>query len=701
MVNVAVKPEPGPPADLPPATHSGRDQREFRSDIEGLRAVAVLVVVLFHAGIAVLGGGYVGVDVFFVISGFLITSQLLREIVGTGRISIPRFYARRVLRLLPVSSFVVAATLMASWLWLPPLRVIEITRDALATTVYGLNYRLALTGTDYLSATAEPSPLQHFWSLAVEEQFYLLWPPVLLLAARARRRRTGAVDRTSVLVVLGIVMTASFGLSLWQTRTSAPWAYFGAHTRAWELATGATVAVCAPALARLPRRAAVVGRWAGLAAIIAAALTLTERTPFPGYAAAWPVLATALLIATGCADSTSRVLGAAPLQMIGKLSYGWYLWHWPVLIVAPHVFGALTVPKTLCLAGLSLLLAVVTARRVEEPVRTLPALRRRARTGVAVGAGLSIAVASLAVVVPSVLPRVVGNGHADDTASLVGGSTAQKQLYSLVERGSTTNVVPANLKPAADKANADLGAIYPDGCDPAFADATVKKPCLYGDPAGVKTVVLFGDSHAGHWFPAVNQIAQQRHWKLAVVTKSACSAASVSVYLKPLKRAYTECDQWRIDALRYIGGLAPAVVFVSSNGHGAALNVGRDQDAGWAAAWTTTFEKLPSAARLVFISDTAWPKENVPECVSNHLTAVTECQRSRDEALSDGRRRNLVADATHRRGGLVVDPVPWMCGTKMCPVIVGNVLVYRDDSHISATFSLTVAPLLAQQVPAD
>ncbi|MDP9793800.1 peptidoglycan/LPS O-acetylase OafA/YrhL [Catenuloplanes nepalensis] len=694
MTAVVTAPHRSPAADPPAAgPHAG-----FRPDIEGLRAVAVTVVVLFHGGVTALSGGYVGVDVFFVISGFLITSQLLREIGRTGRVSIASFYARRALRLLPASAFVVAATLAAAWLWLPPLRVTEIATDALTTTVYGLNYRLALAGTDYLASTAEPSPLQHFWSLAVEEQFYLVWPPLLLLAARFRRRRGRQVDRAAIVGVLAAVIAVSFALSLWQTRIAAPWAYFGAHTRAWELAIGALVAVAAPALARtLPRRAAVLGRWAGLAGITAAALLYTEHTAFPGYAAALPVLATALVIATGCADPRSRLLGAAPMQAIGKLSYGWYLWHWPVLIIGPYALGPLTLPKTLGLAGLSLLLAIVTARRVEDPIRTMRALREKARRGLALGAGLSAAVAALALVTPAVLPSTTGSGSADDTASLVAG----QQLADLITRSGATESVPANLKPAIEDAAADIGEIYADGCDPEFADATVRKPCMYGDPAGTETVVLLGDSHAGHWFPAVDRIARERHWRLAVVTKSACSAATATVYLPSLKRAYTECDQWRRDALAYIATLDPAMVITSSNGHSEMLDAGPRQDEAWADAWVATFEALPGSADLVLISDTAWPRGNVPECVSNHLTDVTACHRSREEAFDDRRRRKLVADAAGAHGATVVDPAPWMCDDDVCPVIIGDVLVYKDDSHISATFATTLAPLLAQRLPEE
>ena len=250
-----------------------------RRDIEGLRAVAVLLVVAYHCGVGPITGGYVGVDVFFVISGFLITGLLLREIRTRGTISIPGFYARRALRLLPAGSVVVVATVAAAAWWLPPLRRDGILADALHTTFYGINYRLAAIGTDYLGAETDPSPLQHFWSLAVEEQFYLIWPPLLLAVAVGLRR--GQINTTRVYAVLTVIVAGSFALSVWQTGANASWAYFGAHTRAWELGAGALIAVGAGSLARLPRVVAAGLGGAGLTAIGVVRGDLLPRHPVP------------------------------------------------------------------------------------------------------------------------------------------------------------------------------------------------------------------------------------------------------------------------------------------------------------------------------------------------------------------------------------------------------------------------------------
>ena len=250
----------------------------FRSDIEGLRAVAVGLVLLGHAGIGFFAGGYVGVDVFFVISGFLITSLLLKEVGQTGRISIPRFYARRAVRLLPASTVVLLATVLGAWLWLSPLRFRHIAGDVITSALYSVNFRLALDGTDYFAAAAQPSPVQHFWSLAVEEQFYVVWP-LLIIAATWAAARLGRGAASTVAAVLIPVVAASFVLSVTETHRSAPWAYFGSHTRAWELGVGALLAVAGSRLAVVSarRRLAMALSWVGLAAIVVAAVLSPRR----------------------------------------------------------------------------------------------------------------------------------------------------------------------------------------------------------------------------------------------------------------------------------------------------------------------------------------------------------------------------------------------------------------------------------------
>ncbi|MGE5764270.1 MAG: acyltransferase family protein [Mycobacterium leprae] len=384
----AKQPEPAAP---PPPSQAWR----FRPDIEGLRGIAVLAVVLYHASLAVIPGGYVGVDVFFVISGFLITGHLLAEVQATGRISLPKFYARRARRLLPAASLVAVVTVALSWLLQSALAAKSTAVDAMWTSFFGMNIKLASEGANYLSAEKAPSLLQHYWSLAVEEQYYLVWPLLMLLVALAFRTRRRSLP-TGLAAVLTVVVAASLAASVWQTNVAQPWAYFGLHARACELALGALVAVLASRAVRIPEACG----WVGLGMLVAAITLFTEHTRFPGYAVALPVVGTALVILSGCGPretALQRVLGRWPLDGIGRVSYGWYLWHWPLLTLVPlfiHRERSLEVDLFSVLVGL--LLAVVTLQVVENPVRFARALAPPARS-LAMGTGLSVSVAGVAV----------------------------------------------------------------------------------------------------------------------------------------------------------------------------------------------------------------------------------------------------------------------------------------------------------------
>lgn len=662
---------PAPDTTRAPAAGPARHRR----DIEGLRAVAVLLVVAYHCGLPVITGGYVGVDVFFVISGFLITGLLLREARSSGTLSIPRFYARRALRLLPASTVVVVATVAGAALWLPPLRLSGILSDALHTTIYSMNYRLAAIGTDYLQADAEPSPLQHFWSLAVEEQFYLVWP--LLIIVFARRRGLGAA--------LSALTAGSLALALWQTRENAGWAYFGAHTRAWELGVGALLALTA---LKLPRWC--IG--AGLVAVAASAVMYTPETPFPGYAALLPVLGTAAVIAGGT-GRPAGLLGRPELQAIGRLSYSWYLWHWPALLLAPYAIGRpLAAWENVLVALGALVLAALTFALVENPVRQLRALRDRPWRGIGVGLAISVVAAGLCTVITSAATHL--GGTTTYRAAVLDPATFDpKELSRQIAASVNAPAVPVNLTPKLAKASKDKPRYYSEGCNGAFDDPEVKKPCAYGDLSSDTTVVLFGDSHAGHWFPALEAAALQRHWKVVAITKSACTAADGMIYLPQLKREFTECVQWRRDAVKYARSLHPAkVVMASTYPSNELLGVTGSQDDAWAAAWKRSVRALSApGTEVYFVSDTPWQAGPTPECLSAHMDRPSACGRSRESALAQPERRKLVTAAARAAGATIIDPVPWFCTATTCPAIVGDILVYRDQHHITTAYSRLLA----------
>ena len=535
----------------------GNDHR-FRPDIEGLRAVAIVLVVLGHVGLV--PGGYIGVDVFFVLSGFLITSLLLREVAAGGRISIRRSTPGGRCACCPRRRVVLLGTLIATHVWLSPLLAGRTAGDAAAAAGYVANLVFAHRGTDYLASDAAPSPFQHFWSLAVEEQFYLVWP-LLIIALRGRRGR--------LRLVLGSLAAVSLLLSATETHRSAPWAYFGTHTRAWELAVGALLALY-PLVTR-----PIVG-WAGLAAILVAAFRYDDHTAYPGLYALLPVLGAAAVVAGG-----NRVLGAGPLTAVGRLSYGWYLWHWPVLIIGPAALGiAGTTVQKLALALAALGLAWLSLRLVEDPVRYSRVLRSRPRYGLALGAALCTGVALASLGAYAVRPTVPQGAAAGELRL---SPDRPDELAAAIRAGAALTELPANLRPSLAAAAADLPRVYADGCIAKAPAVRPASPCVYGELGSDRTMVLFGDSHAAQWFPALLRIALDRHWRLVSLTKSGCTAADATIWTDLLQRAYTECDAWRRAAFARIGALRPALVVVSSTYVYRLTGV----HATWQAAWAT------------------------------------------------------------------------------------------------------------------
>jgi len=675
------------PASVP-ARPTAATVRKFRPDIEGMRAFAVVAVVLYHAKLGV-PGGYVGVDVFFVISGFLITRQLTKSVAARGFRAIPAFYTGRIRRLLPAAATVVIATLVASRFWAPPLQVRPTAIDGLYTTFYGLNYRLAIEGTQYLHQDSAPSPLLHFWSLGVEEQFYVFWPVLVLTLGLVGRRL-----RTPLLVVALLTITVvSHRFSISVTKTSAPWAYFSLHTRAWELSLGALVAVGAPHLARLPRRLASTGAWLALITVVVSAFVFSDATPYPGSLAMVPVAAAAVLIACGCgqARGPERILREPLLQCIGRVSYSWYLWHWPMLVMIPLMVGhPLNWVGRLGIVWLSLATAVLTYFAIENPMRHAG---RRNWQGFSMGVVMSGAVVAASALVVANLPAVTGSGAAVHIVVAQNSTPAAvAQMQQQVAAGVATTEAPSNLTPTTADAAHDLPAADSTNCHASFATID-QGACVYGDPAGTKTAVILGDSHADMWLPAFNQAGIDQHWKVVDWTKSSCPAAQITVYNSSLNRTYTECDAWRKSVLVRIAALKPDAVFVSDSENVVGGSVSPAQ---WSSATLSTLKtlKTTTTATVSLIQDVPVPAHDLPGCVAAHLNAVSKCTFPLAKAYSfPARHRQLAADAK-AAGFAVVDPVSWICTATTCPAIVGNYLVYRDDTHLTAHFSAWLAPMV-------
>ena len=736
-----------------PPAHPGPDVARaprggYRPDVEGLRGISVLLVVAFHAGIGPLTGGYVGVDVFFAISGFLITGLLVDELRATGTISLAGFYARRARRLLPMASLVLVATVLMFRPVLAPIDRPALGSQVRAAAVWLANWYFAAASADYMNS-ADSSPVLHYWSLSVEEQFYVVWPLLLLaLASRSRRRRTVVVRLTLGLSALG---AASLLLSASTTGAAGPWAYFGLHTRAWELAAGALLALARPRLAALPPAVARPAAYAGVAAVVASAVLYGRGTPFPGLAAVLPVGGAVLALAGGTVaagpgpapaggrraarrrarrDPSHGLLAVGALTYVGRISYGWYLWHWPCLELARLVFDAPStadpdlVPVTpstwpaLLAVGVSFGLAAGSHRLVEQPMRRAAGLVRSAPRSLAVGAGLLAVVGT----VPAFTLRYPASGGSTGAEVTTTSSSAAapepagaappsaSSTASASSAPVTTYPAPhqARLRMTPQQARSDDTA--PARCFLGFAGTTVDPTCRFGDPNGSHVVVLFGDSHAAQWYPALLKAAATSHWTLYFWAKSGCGYADSPEWLSNFKRVYTECATWRQRVLAQVAALprVDAVVvgrnyaqfskMIDSRNHG--LDAVHAASA-WGDGARRTLAALRERAGLVILlRDTPRPDADAPACLSAQLAHPDRCAFPRaGHVVMDADVFASEQGALAATGTTVVDLGDLVCSTDPCPVVSpSGAIIFRDAHHLTATFARETAPEVAARL---
>ncbi|OBH91781.1 acyltransferase family protein [Mycobacterium sp. E2733] len=706
----------GRPNQLPPRPEErAAKQTGFRPDVEGLRAVAVIAVVLYHAGIPGVTGGYIGVDVFFVISGFLITRMLVREVSTTNTVALGRFYGARARRLLPAAAVVGVITAIGAAVVLPPLQARSVFVDGIASALYVGNYRFATQGTDYLTAHLA-SPFQHYWSLGVEEQFYLVWPVLIIGTAWLVRRvpalRDSAARATPYAMVLGLVGASSLAAAVLWTRTSPPWAFFSLPTRAWELAAGGLVALSIQHWRHLSLLAASIAGWGGLALIVLTCTQLNARTPYPGTAALLPVLGTALVIGAG---SVTRGLGAGrllcrpPMRAMGRISYSWYLWHWPVLLLMPALLGEPAgLPAKLTATAVSAGLAVITLHLVENPGRFAAALRHSAKASLAVAGAASAAAACACVLLLNVVPVPAGHGAAAPRVNIVTvppsgvpNLSAQEaavrqgfaQARAAVAASANLKAVPANLDPSLAEAPADKAAVFVNGCVRSWREVG-QNDCATGDVASPTTVALVGDSHAAMWDPAFQQVAEQRHWRLETLAKVTCPLQDLHILSPYLGREYTECEQWRGQIMGRVAAEHPRLVVVDmSRRYGADFSF-TSYDPAWIDTLGRTVAQLRSTGAAVLILGPAPdPHSSVPACLSAHLDDAGACAPSRSAAVDDD---GIAAEraATTGAGGQYADLTDLFCTPDHCPMIVGNTLVFRDDNHVTTEYAQLLAPVM-------
>lgn len=669
----------------------------FLPHVQGLRAIAVLFVVLYHFWPARLPGGYVGVDVFFVISGFLITAHLMRELTATGTVRLGQFWARRARRLLPASLLVLLfCAIVAMSPYLTPTSALpNEVQEIVASTFYVENWFLAATSADYLGHGGEPTSVQHYWSLSLEEQFYVLWPLLMLLAAWIAVKWFRGSTRRTVLVMLGAVSAASFVFCVIFTLTDPAPAYFVTFGRMWQFGVGAVIALVPMLRVQHPVVSFVLG-WGGVFVLLFVAFRFDGQTPFPGYAAALPTLGAAAVIA---ASNTrrwwypTRILALRPAQFVGNISYSLYLWHWPLIVIAPSVpFWGLTIYHRVALLVLCFVLAWLTKRFVEDPVRSWRVLTARPAR-VTLWSSLTAMV---------LVGAVAGGAWAVNAPAYRDGVQALEQLRE---------DPPDCFGAAAVRDEACASAEWDDTILPAPGFAGVDRPsdeqcfvqlnnaravsCEFGsDAPDAPSVALVGDSHAYQLLSTFQRIADREGWHLTTYFKGACPWNTT-----PLSTpgAFGEaCTQWResvgaeleqadIDA---VFTAALATTPFSSAGHDSSYDAAV---AGYREAWSTvTGRDIPV---ITVVDNPVWE------------TDPNKCLRTRDADSCDGARADvLVADDPLRAAAegaenvTLLDFTDVYCTEETCSPVVGGANVYRDQDHLTVTFADTLAPWFTEAV---
>ena len=672
-----------------------RAKSTLRPEIQALRAVAVAVVVVYHLWPNTLAGGFVGVDVFFVISGFLITAHLMREADRTGRINLPKFWAKRIRRLLPASLTVLAASAVGVFLLVPQMYWTQFFQEIAASAVYAQNWVLAASSIDYLAAENVASPVQHFWSLSVEEQFYLVWPILIGLVVLAAQRLSLRARRTLVFAALALVAAASLYYSVTYTASNPGEAYFATTTRAWEFAAGGVLAVVGSAVkapAGVRTLVAYVG-WAGIAYAVA---TYSGQTAFPGSAALLPVLATVAVIWAGDPDSAlspNRLLGTRPVQFLGGVSYSVYLWHWPLIVFATIVFVDVHDATKIAIVIASLGLAWLTTVLVENPARDWKALvGRRPRWTL-----LAMVIAVALVAVPTVAASWLTSQQASaDTARAAVAVASADECFGAsvfaVPAGACDDVEHETLTPLASFAVDDEPEVYHNGC---YSDLTTAdlNTCVVGDAASDTSVALIGDSHAVSWYPAMKTIAEDNSWALSPFLKSSCP---MNAALKEDEEAEVErsCATWNDSLAETLAAQPEALDMVVLSHSAAGDNYGSDQDAidGYRAAWEPLVER---GTEVVVIRDVPRMEEGTNRCIADTAGADAACDRPENEAVLD----DLMVEAAEDQPGVtVIDMNDFFCRDGSCTPVAGGVVGYRDSHHITATYSATLAPYLEQRL---
>jgi peptidoglycan/LPS O-acetylase OafA/YrhL len=694
--------------------------RKFRPDIEVLRAIAVLAVVISHSKIA-LASGFIGVDIFFVISGFLITKHLHDEVQKNGTVSIAGFYARRILRILPASVFVVLMTVLAFLIWLSPLQTINYGWDALISSLSGMNYRLAVIGTDYFNSTSLPTPFQHFWSLAVEEQFYFIWPLLILIVAKIfirkpknalyvsdpkyvdlenENQRIQAFEKEFAVVnflkfkivvtfILVLIIASSLYLSYSITLQSQPWAYFGLHTRAWQLAVGSLLAFYTSTFAKIPNRVAAILSWLGFAGLIAGFIIINEKTIYPGLWSLIPTLSTALIVLAGINEtkySFENLFNCRPVRWIGKISYSWYLVHWPLFVIFFYTIGdSLSILQKLGLIILSFLIANLTFLLVENPIRFATWIKVSYKRTFALGLLLILISAGASYSVVYIKTESLKNYDSD--IEVVQNILDEKILIQRIKQGLNIKSLPFGLKIPVDFAASD----YRFECKDDWLEVapTEKNRCVLGNIKSLKTIALVGDSHAQQWIEPLENFAKKYDYKIVTFTKASCTLTDIKLFDTYLNRDYPECNIWSKEVFKQLEVLKPDIIIANEEIYPNSTPEKFEE-------YVLKLKTL--AQKVIKIEDNPRSQIYIPECLSKNSTEVQKCNFKTKEGVYFKEQADKESEIMKKLNINFIKTLDWFCVEDQCPAIISNIIVYMDSNHITKSYAQYLNDILEQKL---
>jgi peptidoglycan/LPS O-acetylase OafA/YrhL len=657
------------------------DSREssFRPEIEGLRATAATLVAVFHIWLGRVSGG---VDVFFVVSSFLITTGLLGMVERTGRVDFLRFWGRLIRRLLPAALLVLGAIIVASVLFESKARWKDTILGVAASATYVENWLLAHDAVDYLQQNGPSPPVQHFWALSVQGQFYLLWPCLFFIALWISRAANVAFRKVLVAALI-VLFAVSMAFSIYITRANQAVAYFHTGARIWEFCIGAVLAIYISRIS-LPNGLRLIAGWLGLFAIVFCGIIFQVSRVFRGYAALWPTVAACMVIIAGTTRGfgADKLLGSRPLVYLGGIAYGIYLWHFPILAFAK----AYAIPNKVsnftgaCILVASVLLAALTRKFVEAPLRAPKGSTEPRWKPFALAAALGF-------------PIAVGLGAWSLYYKHLHAQAFDKRLAAREDHPGA-----AALAPDFDEPDSYDAPVYPSSlvvyedreqfgdakCTPR-AHITVPQGCILGEPDGKFVLVVVGGSHSTQWLPALEQIARREKWKIVSMARVNCP-----FHLGPvdvLESELASCGEWNRNVVKAIRELKPDAVFTTSTRQ---IHGDEYVPAGYVAAWRALGEDI----RVIALRDNPKVEFEAPECVELHGEDEEKCGLLRAQALEVPSPTEMLANPPSNVR--FIDLSNYFCDERKCPPVIGNVMVYRHYAHVTATYVMSLEPMLTR-----